>query len=83
MCKFEAKVRRERGVPSLNWNMGLCGEELGVWRRKSLVATTAQTLNCELVMVIVEVCLKRSVLDFLMQTFMCWGLVMFRKKVMS
>ena len=83
MFKLEAKVRCERGVPSLNWKMGLCGEESGVCRRKSLVAATEQMLDCELVMVIVEVCLNRSVLDLLMQTFMCCGLVMFGKKVMS
>ena len=83
MCKFEAKVCRERGVPSLNWNMGLCREESHVLRRKSLVAATAQTLDCELAMAIFEVCLNGSVLDFLMQTFTCSGLMMFRKKAMS
>lgn len=30
VCKFKPKVHRERRVPSLNWNMGLCGEESGI-----------------------------------------------------
>ncbi len=47
------------------------------------MAATAQTLDCELAMVIVEDCLKGSVLDFLMQTVMCYRLVMFGKKAMS
>ena len=80
MCRLEAKVRRERGVPSLNWNIGLCTEESGVCRRKSLVAATSQTLDCERAMVIVEDCLKGSVLDFLMQTVMCCGLVMLGRR---
>ena len=83
MCRLEAKVHRERGVPSLNWNIGRCVEESGVCRRRSLVAATAQTLDCEQAMVIVEDCLKGSVLHFLMHTVMCCGLVMFGKKAMS
>lgn len=46
------------------------------------MAALAQTLDCELVILIVEVCLNGSVLDFLMRTFMCCGLVMFGKKAM-
>ena len=83
MCQLEAKARRERGVPSLNLNMGLCGEWSGVCRRKSLVATTAQMLDCALAMVMVEVFLNGSVLDFLMQTVMWSGVVMLGKKSMS
>ena len=47
------------------------------------MAATAQTLDRELAMVIVEVCLKGSVLDFLMQTVMCCGLTIFGKKAKS
>ena len=47
------------------------------------MAATAQTLDRELAMVIVEVCLNGSVLDFLMRTVMCCGLTIFGKKAKS
>lgn len=63
--------------------MGLYGVASGVWRRNSLVAATAQTVDCDVAMVMVEVYLNRSVLDFLMLTFRCGGVVMVGEKVMS
>ena len=47
------------------------------------MATTTQMLDCAVAMVMVEVFLNGSVLDFLMQTVMWSGVVMLGKKSMS
>ena len=49
----------------------------------SLTADNAQTVDCDLPMVMSDVCRNGSVLDFLMQTFMRCGFLMLGKEVIS